>query len=181
MVKYTALSIKLIKWIGSINIIPNLILGTRFHCTCIADLIGAQKMEPEEILREMQKLISAYNTSKELVATVPELKKQIAELEACKAALVEENKQFSADNKSKEEQIVTMKKELAEVRIQTAVVRRKNVISQKLAAIVPELKKKIADQEKRGEAWKAELVEANKQLVNSKLKSVEKGEGVAEY
>ena len=44
-------------------------------------------MEPEEILREMQKLISAYNTSKELVATVPELKKQIAELEACKAAL----------------------------------------------------------------------------------------------
>ena len=44
MVKYTALSIKLIKWIGSINIIPNLILGTRFHCTCIADLIiGAKK------------------------------------------------------------------------------------------------------------------------------------------
>ena len=54
-----------------------------------------------------------------------------------------------------------LKKELAEVRVQTAVVRRKNVISQKLAAIVPELKKKIADQEKRGEAWKAELVEAN--------------------
>ena len=128
MVKYTALSIKLIKWIGSINIIPNLILGTRFHCTCIADLIGAQKMEPEEILREMQKLISANNTSKELVATVPELKKQIAELEACKAALVEENKQFSADNKSKEEQLVTMKKELAEVRVQTAVVQRKMLL-----------------------------------------------------
>ena len=85
-------------------------------------------MEPEEILREMQKLISAYNTSKELVATVPELKKQIAELEACKAALVEENKQFSADNKSKEEQTVTMKKELAEVRVQTAVVQRKMLL-----------------------------------------------------
>ena len=43
-----------------------------------------------------------------------------------------------------------------------------------MAAIVPELRKKIAEQEKRGEAWKAELVEANKQLVNLKLKHLER-------
>jgi len=126
-------------------------------------------METEEILSEM--LFSAYNKSKELVATVPELKKKIAELEACKAALVQENKHISVDNKSKEEQIVLMMKELADARVQTAVVQREN---QKLAVTVPELKKKITEQEKHGEAWKTELGEKNKQLLNLKVKHLER-------
>ena len=126
-------------------------------------------METEEILSEM--LFSAYNKSKELVATVPELKKKIAALEACKAALVQENKHISVDNKSKEEQIVLMMKELADARVQTDVVQREN---QKLAVTVPELKKKITEQEKHGEAWKTELGEKNKQLLNLKVKHLER-------
>ena len=96
-------------------------------------------------------------------------------------------KQFSASNKSMEDGIVTMKKslqekekELAEVRAQKAVVQTKNEEMQILldranamAKTVPELKKKIEELEKCEEVCKAQLGEANKQLVDMRIQQLQ--------
>ena len=102
-------------------------------------------------------------------------------------------KQFSASNKSMEDAIVTMKKslqekekELAEVRAEKAVVQTKNEEMQILldranvmAKTVPELKKKIEELEKCEEVCKAQLGEANKQLVDMRIQHLQMEENLA--
>ena len=88
-------------------------------------------MEPEEILREMQKLISANNTSKELVATVPELRKEIAKLEkveeVCKAELVVTNEQLvNMKIKNVQRRAAQKEKDAAEYSLEKKEERKKN-------------------------------------------------------